>query len=135
MRQVNITLTARKKGCHLITREILERIGELPEVGLLNLFVCHTSCGLTINENCDPDVRFDMARALDRIVPEGGGLYDHVDECPDDMPSHCKSTIVGCSLTIPISGGRLALGTWQGIYLCEFRNYGGERRLIATIMG
>lgn len=134
MKQVEIILSARRRGCHLITGDVVSRLPELPDVGLLHLFVCHTSCGLTINENCDPDVRSDMSRTLDRIVPENPSLYDHTDEGPDDMPSHCKSTIVGTSVTIPIRGRRLALGTWQGIYLCEFRNYGGERRLIATIM-
>lgn len=132
--QTEFTLGARRRGCHLITSEVLRRLPELPEMGLLHLFVCHTSCGLTINENCDPDVRSDMSAAMDRIVPEGAGLYDHADEGPDDMPSHCKATLVGSSVTIPIRGRKLALGTWQGIYLCEFRDWGGERRLVATVV-
>ena len=132
--QTEFTLAARRRGCHLITSEVVRHLPELPEAGLLHLCVCHTSCGLTINENCDPDVRSDMARAMDRIVPEGHGLYEHTDEGLDDMPSHCKATLVGSSVTIPIRKGRLALGTWQGIYLCEFRDYGGERRMVATVI-
>lgn len=132
--QTEFTLAARSRGCHLITSEVLSHVGDLPETGLLNLFVLHTSCGLTINENCDPDVRLDMTDAMNRIVPQGN-LYRHADEGPDDMPSHVKSSIVGASLTIPISNHRLRLGTWQGIYLCEFRDYGGPRRIVATIVG
>ncbi len=133
-RQVEMTLEPRRRGCHLITSEIMQKLGELPEAGLLNLFVRHTSCALSINENCDPDVRTDMAGALDRMVPESRTLYSHVEEGDDDMPSHVKSSVVGVSLTIPIVRGRLALGTWQGIYLCEFRNYGGARKIVATIL-
>lgn len=105
----------------------------LPECGLMNVFVKHTSCGLTINENADPDVRSDMAKILDHIVPENQPYYDHTMEGADDMPAHAKSSLMGVSLTIPITAGRLNLGIWQGIYLCEFRDYGGERTIVVTI--
>ena len=107
----------------------------LPQTGLLNLFVQHTSCALTINENADPDVRTDLSQIMDRLVREREPYYDHTMEGPDDMPAHAKSSLFGVSLTIPITDGRLSLGTWQGIYLCEFRNYGGNRRIVATIYG
>ena len=131
--QTLLHLKARPRGFHLVTREILSQLPELPEQGLLNLFVRHTSCGLSINENADPDVRADMERIFNHLVPEGQPYYDHTLEGEDDMPAHAKSTLTGVSLTIPISGGRLALGTWQGIYLCEFRDYGGARSVMATI--
>lgn len=134
IKQKEFSLTARKRGCHLITNEILFNIeGILPESGLLNIFVKHTSCALSINENADPDVRSDMSKIMDRLVKENEPFYDHTLEGPDDMPAHAKCSLMGVSITIPISGGRLNLGTWQGIYLCEFRNYGGERKIVATI--
>ena len=108
---------------------------QLPETGLLNLFVQHTSCALTINENADPDVRTDMEKILNRMVKENEPYYDHTLEGADDMPAHAKSSLIGVSITIPITNGRLNLGTWQGIYLCEFRNYGGPRKIVATIYG
>ena len=118
-----------------MTQEILSHLPKpLPKVGLLHLFVKHTSCGLSINENADPDVRTDMAEIFDRLVKEEEPYYDHTLEGLDDMPAHAKSTIVGVSLTIPITGGKLNLGMWQGIYLCEFRNYGGGRKIVATIV-
>ena len=133
-RQNTFTLTAKKRGCHLITSEILKNLpSPLPQTGLLNLFVQHTSCALSINENADPDVRSDMAAIMDHIVKENEPYYDHTFEGADDMPAYAKCSLFGVSLTIPISNGRLALGTWQGIYLCEFRNYGGERKIVATI--
>lgn len=107
----------------------------LPHVGILNLFIKHTSAALTINENADPDVRIDMKSIFDRLVKEGEPYYEHVMEGLDDMPAHAKSSIIGNSLTIPITNGRLNLGTWQGIYLCEFRDYGGARKIVATICG
>lgn len=107
--------------------------GQLPDEGLLNIFVKHTSCGLTINENADPDVREDMEKILNRIVPEREPYYSHTMEGDDDMPAHAKSSLVGVSLTIPVHGGRLDLGTWQGIYLCEFRDYGGSRSIVLTV--
>ncbi len=134
MRQVEFALSEKTRGFHLITNEILSHLpSPLPQVGILHLFVKHTSCGLSINENADPDVRSDMAKIFDRMIKEGETYYDHTLEGLDDMPAHAKSTVVGVSLSIPITNGRLNLGTWQGIYLCEFRNYGGRRRVVATI--
>lgn len=135
MRQVEFSLSEKSRGFHLITNEVLSHLpSPLPQVGMLHLFVKHTSCGLSINENADPDVRSDMAKIFDRMIKEGETYYDHTLEGLDDMPAHAKSTVVGVSLTIPITNGRLNLGTWQGIYLCEFRNYGGRRRMVATIL-
>ena len=134
IQQVQFSLTAKRRGCHLITQEIINHLPQpLPKAGLLNLFVQHTSCALTINENADPDVRQDMEKILNHIVKENEPYYSHVFEGADDMPAHAKSSLFGVSLTIPITGGRLNLGTWQGIYLCEFRDYGGSRRIVATI--
>ena len=109
--------------------------GQWPDQGLLHLFIKHTSAAISINENADPSVRIDMEEIYNRLVPENQAFYTHVLEGPDDMPSHVKAGITGFSLSIPISGGRLNLGTWQGIYLCEFRNHGGRRRLVLTVMG
>ena len=131
--QFEITLTARPRGAHLITAEIERHLTSLPKSGLLHIFIKHTSAALTINENADPDVRTDMSKILDRLVREGEPYYDHTMEGLDDMPAHAKSSLFGVSLTIPIMNGRLALGTWQGIYLCEFRDYGGARKIVATI--
>ncbi len=105
----------------------------LPKAGLLNLFVQHTSCALSINENADPDVRYDMEKIMNHMVKENEPYYDHVLEGADDMPAHAKCSLFGVSLTIPITNGALNLGTWQGIYLCEFRDYGGQRRIVATV--
>ena len=135
MRQVEFALSEKSRGFHLITNDVLSHLpSPLPQVGMLHLFVKHTSCGLSINENADPDVRSDMAKIFDRMIKEGETYYDHTLEGLDDMPAHAKSTVVGVSLSIPITNGRLNLGTWQGIYLCEFRNYGGRRRIVATIV-
>lgn len=128
-----IVVPARCRGYHLITSMILKKLGELPDAGLLNLFIQHTSAALTINENADPSVRTDFESAVNRIVPEGASYYTHTLEGHDDMPAHVKSSLFGPSLTIPVRDGRLALGTWQGIYLCEFRDYGGDRRILATL--
>lgn len=134
IQQVEFALSAKHRGCHLVTREIIDRLPKpLPKAGLLNLFVKHTSCALSINENADPDVRSDMEKIMNHIVRESEPYYDHVLEGADDMPAHAKSSLFGVSLSIPITDGRLNLGTWQGIYLCEFRNYGGPRRIVATI--
>ena len=133
--QTEFTLQARRRGCHLVTAEVLRHLPEFPECGLLNLFVKHTSCGLTINENADPDVRHDLDRILDRFAPENEPYYMHTLEGLDDMPAHAKSTLTGVSLTIPIVSHRLGLGTWQGIYLCEFRDEASPRRIVATIVG
>lgn len=134
IQQVEFALAAKHRGCHLVTREIIDRLPKpLPKAGLLNLFVKYTSCALSINENADPDVRSDMEKIMNHIVRESEPYYDHVLEGADDMPAHAKSSLFGVSLSIPITDGRLNLGTWQGIYLCEFRNYGGPRRIVATI--
>lgn len=134
IQQVEFALAAKHRGCHLVTREIIDRLPKpLPKAGLFNLFVKHTSCALSINENADPDVRSDMEKIMDHIVRENEPYYDHVLEGADDMPAHAKSSLFGVSLSIPITDGRLNLGTWQGIYLCEFRDYGGPRRIVATI--
>lgn len=134
IQQVEFALAAKHRGCHLVTREIIDRLPKpLPKAGLLNLFVKHTSCALSINENADPDVRSDMEKIMNHIVRENEPYYDHVLEGADDMPAHAKSSLFGVSLSIPITDGRLNLGTWQGIYLCEFRDYGGPRRVVATL--
>lgn len=134
IQQVEFALAAKHRGCHLVTREIIDRLPKpLPKAGLLNLFVKHTSCALSINENADPEVRSDMEKIMNHIVRENEPYYDHVLEGADDMPAHAKSSLFGVSLSIPITDGRLNLGTWQGIYLCEFRDYGGPRRIVATI--
>ena len=134
IRQKEFTLTAKRRGCHIITREIYDNLPKpLPKAGMINLFVKHTSCALTINENADPDVRSDMEKILNRMVKENEPYYDHVLEGADDMPAHAKCSLFGVSVTIPITDGRLNLGTWQGVYLCEFRDYGGPRRIVATI--
>ncbi len=135
VRQIEFSLPAMPRGIHLVTREVLGRIPELPETGLLNLLIKHTSAALAINENADPDVRRDLRQIFERMVPENAPYYQHTDEGPDDMPSHALSVLVGPSLTIPVTNGRLNLGTWQGIYLCEFRDYGGPRRVVATVVG
>ena len=125
IRQVIFRLSAKRRGCHLVTREVMEHLPKpLPQTGMLNLFVQHTSCALSINENADPDVRTDMSKIMDRLVKENEPYYDHTMEGLDDMPAHAKCSLFGVSLTIPIT---------QGIYLCEFRDYGGERQIVATI--
>ena len=133
VQQVNFSLPPFSRGFHLITREVLSQLGPLPETGLLSLFIKHTSAGITINENADPSVRVDFERIFNKMVPENMPFLTHTMEGPDDMPAHIKTTLVGTSVTIPISSNRLNLGTWQGIYLCEFRNHGGSRKLVATI--
>ena len=134
IQQTSFRLAAKSRGCHLVTHEILRHLPQpLPHTGLLHLFVQHTSCALSINENADPDVRSDMEKILNHLVPENEPYYDHTLEGLDDMPAHAKSSLFGVSLTIPITQGMLNLGTWQGIYLCEFRDYGGERKIVATI--
>lgn len=133
--QIEIKLTPRSRGFHLITNELTSYLPKLPKKGLLNLFIKHTSCALAINENADPDVRADLKTAFNKMVPENAPYYLHTLEGSDDMPAHVKSVIVGTSLSIPITNGRLNTGTWQGIYLCEFRNYGGARKVVATIIG
>jgi len=135
--QRQFALRPRPRGFHLVTDEVLERLPELRDIGIgiLHLFIRHTSASLSINENASPDVRGDMERHFNRMVPESAPYYRHTDEGPDDMPAHIKASILGSSLSIPISNGRLLLGTWQGIYLCEHRDDGGARNVVATMMG
>lgn len=132
--QIEIKLPPYKRGYHLITSFIEKQLSNLPESGLLHLFIKHTSAGLTINENADPSVRIDFETIFNKLVPEGSNDYIHTMEGSDDMPAHIKASLIGNSVTIPITHARLNLGTWQGVYLCEFRNYGGGRRIIATII-
>lgn len=133
VKQYTFRLPAFKRGFHLITSLVEKELSDLPEEGLCNLFIQHTSAGLTINENADPSVRADFERSFNHLIPENQSYYTHVLEGSDDMPAHLKSSVIGVSLTIPIRNRRLALGTWQGIYLCEFRDYGGPRNLVATV--
>ena len=133
--QRELRLRAMPRGIHLVTGEIMRQLPPLPPTGLLHLLIKHTSAALALNENADPDVRQDLRAIFDRLVPENAPYYLHTDEGPDDMPSHAKSVIVGSTLTLPITGGHLNLGTWQGIYLCESRDYGGPRSIVATVIG
>lgn len=135
--QKEITLKSRSKGFHLVTDEILSYAPEIKDIkiGLINIFLKHTSASLTINENADPDVRSDMKKYFDEIVPENKKYFEHTSEGVDDMPAHIKTSLLGNSITIPITNGRLNLGIWQGIYLCEHRNYGGSRKAVLTING
>lgn len=136
--QKEIILKPRNRGFHLITNEILQQLPELKKVktGIAHIFIEHTSASLTINENADPSVRSDMERYFNRAVPESDmKYYEHTLEGADDMTSHIKASILGSSVTIPVTDGEFNLGTWQGIYLCEHRNYGGARRIVVTITG
>lgn len=134
VQQVEFKLKPQSRGFHLITDEVLRHLPQLPKTGLLNLFVQHTSCALSICENWDPSVREDLESIYDRLIPENAPYYQHTLEGSDDMPAHAKCIITGVSINIPITDGRLNLGTWQGIYLCEFRNDGGSRHIVATIL-
>ena len=135
--QREITLGPRARGFHLVTRELLGALPELHElqVGLLHLLIAHTSASLALNENASPDVRRDFETWFDAAVPEDFGTWTHTLEGPDDMPAHIKASLLGPSLSLPIARGRLALGTWQGIYLCEHRDHGGARSVVATAWG
>jgi secondary thiamine-phosphate synthase enzyme len=136
--QRDLTLRPRPRGFHLVTGEVVEALGDdlrAVEVGLLHLFIRHTSAGLTLNENASPDVRRDFAAWFDRAVPEDAPFWTHTQEGPDDMPAHVKASLLGPSLSLPVRDGRPALGTWQGIYLCELRDHGGARTLTATLHG
>jgi len=135
VKQYDIQLPAFKRGFHLVTHHITDAIEALPDKGLVNVFLHHTSAGLIINENADASVPADLDNSFDELAPEGMSYYTHIMEGDDDMPAHIKSALTGVSLTIPISGGKLKLGTWQGIFLCEFRNHGGPRRLTITVYG
>lgn len=132
-----LTLRARKRGFHLITAEIIAAMPEISrlQTGICQVFIQHTSASLTINENADPTVRKDFEMFFNKAIPENDPDYAHDYEGSDDMPAHLKSSVLGCSVSIPIRHGQFALGTWQGIYLCEHRNYGGERRLVITAWG
>ena len=135
--QAEVRLAARRRGCHLVTDDVTAAVPGIARlrVGLLHVFILHTSASLSINENADPDVRRDMESIFNHLVKEREPYYLHTMEGDDDMPAHAKCSIIGPELTIPITGGRLNLGTWQGIYLCEFRDYGGSRKVVATVMG
>lgn len=135
--QKSIHLRTRSRGFHLITDEILQAIPEIKNirVGMLQVFIQHTSASLTINENADPTVRIDFETWMNKAVPEGDPDYEHDYEGDDDMPAHIKSSLMGASVLIPITNGRLNLGTWQGIYLCEHRNYGGSRNVVISAWG
>lgn len=133
--QVEFKLEKQNRGFHLITGEILNHLPQLPRIGILHLFIKHTSASLSINENFDSDVRHDLESIFNKLVKEREPYYLHKYEGDDDMPAHAKCTIVGSSITVPITNGKLNLGTWQGIYLCEFRDYGGNRDIVATITG
>jgi len=135
--QKEIHLQPRPRGFHLVTEEVLRQLPELGEfrVGMMNLFILHTSASLTLNENADPTVRQDFENWFNRAVREDEPYYLHQEEGADDLPAHIKVSLLGASLNIPITRGRLALGTWQGIYLCEHRNQGGSRRLVVTVQG
>ena len=133
VKQYEITLPPFPRGFHLITQYIEAAI-DLPENGLLHVFIKHTSAGLTINENADSTVRVDFESSFNRLVQENELYYSHTYEGSDDMPAHIKSSLVGSSVNIPITNRRLNLGTWQGVYLCEFRNYGGARKLVITVL-
>ncbi len=134
IKQIELTLPAFKRGCHIITSHIESHLAELPEAGVLQVFIKHTSAALTLNENADPSVLRDMDYILDRVVPERDSGYTHTLEGDDDMPAHGKTALLGASLMIPVTNGRLNLGTWQGIYLCEFRNFSSPRKLVLTLL-
>ncbi|WP_372751842.1 secondary thiamine-phosphate synthase enzyme YjbQ [Labilibaculum sp.] len=133
IQQFEIRLPAYSRGYHLIDSEILGHLPNLPKTGILNLFIKHTSAALTINENADPSVRVDFDSIMDCIVPENKSYYTHTLEGSDDMPAHVKTSLLGPDLSIPITNHQLSLGTWQGIYLCEFRNRGGRRNIVLSI--
>ncbi|MFH0733950.1 MAG: secondary thiamine-phosphate synthase enzyme YjbQ [bacterium] len=134
--QKEITLQSKKRGFHLVTNEILNLIPEIKSIkaGLIHVFIKHTSASLTINENADPDVRVDMETYFNKVIPENAPYFIHTCEGADDMPAHVKASMLGNSVSIPITDGRLNLGTWQGIYLGEHRNYGGSRKIVVTII-
>ncbi len=135
--QKEISLSPYRRGFHLVTSEILSQFPEINEIkaGILHVFIKHTSASLTLNENADPTVRMDFESHFNKMVPEGMPYYKHDYEGDDDMPAHIKSSLLGSSVTIPVTNGRLNGGTWQGIYLCEHRNHGGSRRLVLTVYG
>lgn len=135
--QKTINLSPRSRGFHIITHDVVDQLPELTKIttGIFHLFIQHTSASLTINENADPTVRMDFESHFNMLAPENQSYYQHTFEGPDDMPAHLKASILGSSVSVPISDGRLNLGTWQGIYLCEHRDHGSTRKLVTTIHG
>ncbi len=133
VQQHEISLPQLSRGYHLVTNYITRELDNMPERGLLHILVKHSSAGITLNENADPSVRDDFETFMNKLIPENDPAYTHIFEGSDDMPAHIKSAVIGAELTIPITNYRLNLGTWQGIYLCEFRNYGGPRKLVLTV--
>ncbi|MGL5692101.1 MAG: secondary thiamine-phosphate synthase enzyme YjbQ [Bacteroidales bacterium] len=133
--QLEFSLAPRGRGFHLVTSEVLKKLPALPRIGVLHLFIQHTSAALSINENADPEVQTDLNEIMNRLIKERESYYQHTYEGDDDMPAHAKSSLIGTNLTIPITAGKLNMGMWQGIYLCEFRNRASGRRLVATIIG
>jgi len=133
VQQVEFALPAYGRGFHIITREVVKHMPHLPETGMLHVFIKHTSAALAINENADPSVLADFETTFNKLVPENQAHYTHNDEGPDDMPAHIKAVMAGSSISIPITNGQLNLGTWQGIYLCEFRNRAGGRKFVVTV--
>ncbi len=134
LQQIEFSLSNYSRGFHLVTSQIQKKLPKLPEKGLLHLMVKHTSAGLTINENADPSVRDDFESFMNKLIPENDPTYTHIYEGSDDMPAHLKASVIGCEISIPISNHQLNLGTWQGIYLCEFRNHSSSRLITATII-
>ena len=135
IKQTEIVLPPRKRGYHLVTRELESKLPVLPTAGIAHFFIRHTSAALTLNENADPSVRIDFESFMNKLIPDGDKTFIHREERSDDLSAHLKSSILGAAVTIPIVDGRLHLGTWQGIYLCEFRNYGEARKIFVTIIG
>ncbi len=133
IQQIEITLPQFRRGYHLITSHIEKQLPSLPEKGLLHILVKHTSAGITLNENADPSVRIDFESFINKMIPEDDPVYMHTYEGSDDMPGHLKSSVIGNQITVPVTNHRLNLGTWQGIYFCEFRNFGGSRKLVITL--
>jgi secondary thiamine-phosphate synthase enzyme len=132
--QIEITIPSFPRGYHLITQLIERELSNLPDAGILHVFIKHSSAGLTINEDADPTVRTDFESFLNKLIPENHPVYKHTMEGSDDMPAHLKASLLGSSVSIPITNGKLNLGTWQGIYLCEFRNHGGSRKIVLTVV-
>ena len=133
--QYELSLPPFPRGYHIITSLVIAKLKDLPMTGIMQVFIKHTSAGLSLNENADPSVRDDFESFMNKLVPEDDPVYSHIFEGSDDMPAHLKSSLIGSSVSIPIHKGRLNLGTWQGIYLCEFRDHGGSRKLVLTVIG
>jgi|SRR5674476_804175 len=135
IKQTEIILSPRKRGYHLISKELESKLSALPKAGIAYFFIRHTSAALTLNENADPTVQIDFESFMNKLIPDGDPTFIHCEEGEDDMSAHLKASILGAAVTIPIVNGRLHLGTWQGIYLCEFRNNGDSRKVFVTIIG